>query len=419
MQTGACSTASGSGRSPPAEEMGDPLGQRLEAARRRSAITAGMRRRSLREGAALLHCRLDGLKGVNFCSNDYLDLGSHPAVTRAMKLALDHYGGGSGASQLVCGYLPVHRELERLLADWLGREAVLLFASAYQANLGMVPALVGRGDVVLGDRLNHASLVDAARLSGARYLRYRHADAAHLEQRLERTRGELKLVLTDGLFSMDGDVAPLRELAAVCRERQAVLAVDDAHGLGILGPEGAGTVSAAGLDGSSVPVLTGGFGKALGGSGGFVAGSRELIDHLLQRARTAIYSTAPSPVTAAGVAAAIGVVREEPWRRQRLQENIDCFRRAAAAAGLELPPSASPIQPVILGDARRCLDIARRLRERGQLVTAIRPPTVPPGTARLRITLSSGHRREEIEALVEALVEETGQLRAGCRGTGE
>jgi len=269
------------------------------------------------------------------------------------------------------------------------------------------------------DHHNHASLIDAARLSGARHLRYRHADAAHLEERLQQVEGDLKLVLTDGLFSMDGDVAPLRELVAVCRERRAVLAVDDAHGIGVLGPEGAGAVAEAGLDEDSVPVLSGGFGKALSGSGGFVAGSRGLVEHLLQRARTAIYSTALSPVTAAGVAAAIGVVREEPWRRQRLQQNIACFRRAAVSAGLELPPSSSPIQPVIVGQARPCLALARKLRQRGKLVTAICPPTVPPGTARLRITLTSGHRPEEIEALVEALAGERVRLAEERSGTGK
>ncbi|RME32758.1 MAG: 8-amino-7-oxononanoate synthase [Gammaproteobacteria bacterium] len=376
---------------------------RLEAARMQARASEGVRRRQLRVDDGPLHCRMGEYEGISFCGNDYLNLSTHPAVREAMKKAIDRYGSGSCASQLVCGHLPVHRDLEERLAQWLGRESVLLFGSAYQANLGVVPALAGRGDQVHCDRLCHASLIDGARLSGARLRRYRHADTDQLEQRLAAPGEGLKLVLTDSVFSMDGDLAPLPELAAACSRQGAVLMVDDAHGIGVLGRNGAGALEATGLDTCDVPVLTGGFGKALGCSGGFVAGTAELIDHLVQHARSAIYSTAPAPAIAAGVTAAIGVVLDEPWRRARLRENIGYFRRRAAGLGLELPGPEGPIQPVILGAAGRALRVARRLCEQGHLVMAIRPPTVPAGTARLRITLTAQHETAQIDALLVAL----------------
>jgi 8-amino-7-oxononanoate synthase len=364
-----------------------------------------------RAGARLRH---DGRDYLNFSGNDYLDLADHPALVAAMRDAAAARGAGAGASHLVTGHGPEHEALERELAAFCGRERALLFSTGYMANLGVVMALAGRDDVVLEDRLNHASLLDAALLSRARLERYPHGDAgaaARMLEAFDATAGSAgragALLVTDGVFSMDGDLAPLRELATAARAHEAWLVVDDAHGFGVLGEHGGGVLEHFGLDAADVPVLVGTLGKACGSFGAFVAGDADLIDWLVQRARTYIYTTAlPEPVAAA-TRAALRVIRAEPQRRARLRELTQRFRSAAQAAGVPLgtaPTGAlTAIQPVLVGDAQRCLDLSAALRAAGIWVTAIRPPTVPQGTARLRVTLSAAHTDADVDLLVDAL----------------
>ena len=345
---------------------------------------------------------------VNFCGNDYLGLARDPRLTAALTAAAAHWGVGSGASHLVTGHTHEHQQLEEELAAFTGRESALLFSTGYMANVGVVSALCGRGERVLQDRLNHASLIDGARLSGGRLLRYRHndvADAARLLAPAEAATeaGSAALIATDGVFSMDGDVAPVSGLAALAQQHQAWLLVDDAHGLGVLGAHGGGVLELAGLDAQQVPLLVGTLGKALGTFGAFVAGERDLIDYILQRARSYIYTTALPPAVAAATRAALTLVREEPWRRDRLQGLIARFRAAAVREGLALGDSETPIQPVLLGDAARALAASLALQQAGYWVAAIRAPTVPAGTERLRITLSAAHDEAQVDGLVAAL----------------
>ena len=368
---------------------------------------AGLYRRTralpVRGGEALL----DGRRYQVFCSNDYLGLADDPRLIAAFCEAAASAGVGAGAAHLVSGHRPEHQALEEELAEFLGRERALLFSTGYMANLGVIDALVDARDAVYQDKLNHASLLDGARLSGARLIRYAHADVAHLASRLE-AGGEYRrrLIVTDGVFSMDGDQAPLTELATLARRHAAWLMVDDAHGLGVLGADGAGCLQAAGLGVDAVPVLMGTLGKAFGSFGAFVAGSSELIELLTQKARTFVYTTATPPAVAAATRAALRVVREEGWRRERLRELIARLRRGAEQLGLPLQASETPIQPLLVGDAERALQLSQALERRGFLVTAIRPPTVPAGTARLRITLTATHRDQQVDALLEALAAE-------------
>ena len=347
---------------------------------------------------------------VNFCGNDYLGLARDPRLTAALTAAAAHWGVGSGASHLVTGHTHEHQLLEEELAAFTGRESALLFSTGYMANVGVVSALCGRGERLLQDRLNHASLIDGARLSGGRLLRYRHNDVADAARLLAPDEGALQagsavLIATDGVFSMDGDVAPVAELAALAQQHQAWLLVDDAHGLGVLGAQGGGLLEQAGLTGQQVPLLVGTLGKALGTFGAFVAGERDLIDYILQRARSYIYPTALPPAVAAATRAALRLVREEPWRRQRLTALVARFRAAAAREGLALADSQTPIQPVFVGDAARALAASLALQQAGYWVTAIRAPTVPAGTERLRVTLSAAHDEAQVDGLVVALAE--------------
>lgn len=346
---------------------------------------------------------VDDQERLVFCSNDYLGLSRHPRVAEAFSEAVSRFGVGSGASHLVIGHGIEHQALEEELAAFTGRARALLFSTGYMANLGAVAGLAGRGDEVLEDRLNHASLLDAGLLSGARFSRYHHADAASVEARLAQPADGTRIVATDGVFSMDGDLAPLDSLAASCTRHRAWLMVDDAHGIGVLGATGRGTLEHFRLAAASVPILMGTLGKAIGTFGAFVAGSVELIEYLVQKARTYIYTTALPPAVAAATRAALRLVDEECWRRERVLAHVARFRAAAASAGLELGPSRTPIQPIILGSAARALAASDALWERGIWVTAIRPPTVPEGSARLRITLSACHEESEVERLVETL----------------
>jgi 8-amino-7-oxononanoate synthase len=345
---------------------------------------------------------VDDRERLVFCSNDYLGLAHHPRVIEAFREGA-RSGVGSGASHLVTGHSAEHQALEEELAAFTGRERALLFSTGYMANLGVVAALAGRGDEVLEDRLNHASLLDAALLSGARFSRYPHLDSSAVEARFAQPGEGTRLAVTDGVFSMDGDVAPLEALAASCARHGAWLMVDDAHGLGVLGATGRGTLEHFGLPAQAAPILMGTLGKALGTFGAFVAGSGELIEYLIQKARTYIYTTALPPAVAAATRAALRLVDAERWRCERVTKHVARFRDAAASAGLELGASQTPIQPLILGSAARALHASDALWERGIWVTAIRTPTVPEGSARLRITLSASHSEEDIARLVEAL----------------
>jgi len=340
---------------------------------------------------------------LGFCGNDYLGLAQHPQVIAALKRAADDEGVGSTSAHLICGHRREHAMLEEALAAWTGRERALLFSTGYMANLGALQALLQRGDTCVQDKLNHACLIDGAQLAGAELKRYPHADVAAAARQLRSRPDNAALLATDGVFSMDGDVAPLRELAALCAREGAMLMVDDAHGLGVLGDDGAGSIRAAGLGQREVPVLMATLGKALGCSGAFVAGPATLIDGLLQFARPYIYTTAMPPALAAAALAAVGVARRESWRREKLAALIAHFRTGAAELGLALMPSPSAIQPLYLGDAQTTLDTAQALERRGFLVGAIRPPTVPQGQARLRITLSAAHEEADVDRLLEAL----------------
>ena len=345
----------------------------------------------------------DGEALLNFSSNDYLGLASHPDLVAALKSSADNNGVGSGASALVTGFREEHQRLEQELATFLQREKVLLCSSGYLANLAVATSLTGKGDVIIQDRLCHASLIDAARLSGASLSRYGHADMAALKRRLTAVNNSKKMVVSDGVFSMDGDTAPLNEMASLCREHNAWLAIDDAHGIGVCGPRGRGSVAAAGLNGRDVPILTGTLGKAFGCFGAFIAGSEKLIDHLVNEARSYIYTTAMPPALAASARAALHCVIEDQWRRDHLQELIRRFRQGALARGLDLMSSNSPIQPMIIGDSRKTLGLAAHLREQGFLVVAMRPPTVRKGTSRLRITLTAAHEPRQVDALLDAI----------------
>lgn len=345
---------------------------------------------------------VDGKPLLAFCNNDYMGLANHPAVITAWKAGAQRWGVGGGASHLVIGHSTPHHELEEALADLTGRPRALLFSNGYMANLGAVTALVGQGDTVLEDRLNHASLLDAGLLSGARFSRYLHNDADSLATRLEKSVGDT-LVVTDGVFSMDGDIADLPALAKVAKAKNAWLMVDDAHGFGPLGSNGAGVVEHFGLSIDDVPVLIGTLGKSFGTAGAFVAGSEALIETLIQFARPYIYTTSQPPALACATLKSLELLRTEHWRREHLRALIKQFRDGAQAIGLELMDSFTPIQPILIGDSGRAVRLSQMLRERGLMVTAIRPPTVPAGSARLRVTLSAAHSEAQVQLLLEAL----------------
>ncbi|TLP58106.1 MULTISPECIES: 8-amino-7-oxononanoate synthase [Pseudomonas] len=347
---------------------------------------------------------VDGQPLLAFCSNDYLGLANHPEVIEAWRDGAARWGVGGGASHLVIGHSTPHHQVEEALAELTGRPRALLFSTGYMANLGAITALVGQGDTVLQDRLNHASLLDGGLLSGARFSRYLHNDPASLASRLDKASGNT-LVVTDGVFSMDGDCADLPALAKVAKARGAWLMVDDAHGFGTLGANGGGLVEQHGLGIEDVPVLIGTLGKACGTSGAFVAGSEELIEALVQFARPYIYTTSQPPALACATLKALTLLREQVWRREHLAGLIRQFREGAEQIGLTLMDSHTAIQPILIGDAARAMALSQRLRERGLLVTAIRPPTVPAGSARLRVTLSAAHSEAQVQLLLNALAE--------------
>ena len=360
------------------------------------------RQRPLLESPQGPEVTVDGERLLAFSSNDYLGLANHPRVVEALRAGAARWGAGGGASHLVIGHGAPHHALEEALADFTGRPRALLFSTGYMANLAAVTALVGQGDTVLQDRLNHASLLDGGLLSGARFSRYLHNDPDSLGKRLDKATGNT-LVVTDGVFSMDGDLADLPALGAVAARRGAWTMVDDAHGFGVLGERGGGVVEHFGLGMDEVPVLVGTLGKAFGTAGAFVAGSEALIETLIQFARPYIYTTSQPPALACASLESLRLLRAEGWRREHLNRLIARFRAGAAAIGLALMDSPTPIQPILVGDSARALRLAGLLRARGVLVGAIRPPTVPAGAARLRVTLSAAHDEAQVDRLLEAL----------------
>jgi len=354
------------------------------------------------DGPQGVQLRVDGRELLSFCSNDYLGLANDPRLAEALREATRRYGVGSGAAHLISGHSSAHHALEEELAGFVGAERALLFSTGYMANLGVLGALLGRGDTLLQDKLNHASLIDGAALSGARLRRYPHNDMDALQRQLEGAQGWV-LIASDGVFSMDGDLAPLQTLAQIAANADCALMIDDAHGFGVLGEQGRGSVDAAGLNFDQVPVYMATLGKALGVAGAFVAGSEALIETLIQQARSYVYTTAMPPALAEATRASLRIAAEEQWRREQLQALVQRFRAGAQAIGLQLMASATPIQPILLGDAQTALRWSERLLERGILVTAIRPPTVPQGSARLRVTFSAQHSEAQVDRLLEAL----------------
>src|SRR5690606_25917699 len=367
------------------------------------------RQRPLLETPQQPEVLVDGERLLAFCSNDYLGLANHPQVIQAMRDGAAKWGVGGGASHLVIGHSSPHHELEEALAAFTGRPRALLFSTGYMANLAAVTALVGQGDTVLEDRLNHASLLDAGLLSGARFSRYLHNDAASLGKRLDAASGNT-LVVTDGVFSMDGDLADLPALCAEARSKGAWVMVDDAHGFGPLGATGGGIVEHFGLGLEDVPVLVGTLGKAFGTAGAFVAGSEELIETLIPFARPYIYTTSQPPAVACATLKSLELIRSEGWRREHLNALVARFRRGAERIGLPLMNSFTPIQPVLVGDSERALRLSAALRRRGLVVGASRPPTVPAGSARLRVALSAAHSEAQVDRLLEAMADSWAEL---------
>jgi len=349
------------------------------------------------------HVRVNDRECVNFCSNDYLGLSGHVDVRRAMAGAIERHGVGSGAAHLVTGHSVEHHALEEELAAFVGRERALCYSTGYMANLGIASALFKRGDAVIEDRLNHASLIDAGLQQGVEFSRYQHNDLNLLQNYLNLSKATRKWVLSDGVFSMDGDIAHLKYLAALCHQHQAWLIIDDAHGFGVLGDQGQGSVHAAGLSVDDVPIYMATLGKAIGVFGAFIAGSNELIETLIQKSRTYIYTTATPPTMAAASRAALKVLQRESWRRELLLAHIKRFRAGAKQLGLKLMDSPTAIQPIIIGNEAAALRASADLLDQGFMVTAIRPPTVPQGTARLRITLSAAHSEADVDRLLDAL----------------
>jgi len=361
------------------------------------------RSRSIIDGPQDVELIIDGKSYLNFCSNDYLGHANHPRLREAFIHGVEKYGVGSGASHLVTGHSRAHHELEEALAEFVERPRALLFSTGYMANLGVISALLQQGDGIFEDRLNHASLLDGGLLSQARLQRYQHGDSHDLYNKLTTSKAATRLVASDGVFSMDGDLAPIGQLASVAQQQHAWLLIDDAHGIGVLGARGRGSLELAGATLGDVPVLVGTLGKAIGTFGAFVAGEEVLIETLIQKARSYIYTTAMPAAVAVATQASLRLIEEESWRRDVLRENIRLFRELAAQSGIPLTASSTAIQPVIIGEVEPTLRMSEALKQRGILVTAIRPPTVPKGTARLRITLSAAHTQAQITRLVEEL----------------
>ncbi len=348
---------------------------------------------------------VDGKKFLSFCSNDYLGLANDARVCLAAKNAITNFGVGTGASQLITGYTSLHASLEEQLAEFLGYPRCVLFSSGYLANLGVISAFSTRHSLILQDRLNHASLIDAARYAGGQLKRYQHRDINHANEIIASSQSEQHLIVSDGVFSMEGSIAPLEQLHQLKRNTNDKLIIDDAHAIGVLGSKGKGSLEHLGIEPSKVDILIGTFGKAFGGSGAFVLGDNDTIDFIIQKARTLIYTTAAPASLAAAAIQSLNIIINEPERRQRLHENIQYFRKALSVTTLELLDSITAIQTIIIGENKQTLWFSKQLETHGLLVLAIRPPTVPVNTARLRITLSSEHTQQQIDQLVNSLID--------------
>ena len=379
----------------------DDIPDRLARLKRRGMY----RHRRVVDSALAREVVIDGESVLNFCSNDYLGLANDQRIRDAFKAGVDRWGVGAGASHLVCGHTAAHHELEEALAQFTGRPRALLFSNGYAANLGIINALVGAHDRVFEDRLNHASLLDGGRISRASFHWYEHTNIGDLEQGLTAGASRRTLIASDGTFSMDGDRAPLDELVAVSLRHAAWLMIDDAHGFGVQGEHGCGLVDPAQFGLDDVPVLMATLGKAVGTFGAFVAGDEALIVFLIERARNYIYTTALPSAVAVATLKSLEIIAAEDWRRTHLQTLIRRFRSGAEQIGWELLPSETPIQPLVVGEPDRAVALSQALEARGVLITAIRPPTVPVGTARLRITLTAGHSEADIDRLLEALAD--------------
>jgi 8-amino-7-oxononanoate synthase len=367
------------------------------------------RRRRVVESPQSREIVVDGRRLLNFCSNDYLGLAGDPRLAEALAAGAARWGTGSGASHLICGHTAAHQELEEALAEFTGRPRALLFSTGYAANMGAINGLLTAGDAVLEDRLNHASLLDGGWISRADFQWFEHRDVQDLDKRLsECADARRRLVVSDGTFSMDGDTCPLDDVVAAAQRHDAWVMVDDAHGLGVHGRGGRGLVDPERYGTDEVPVLMGTLGKAFGTFGAFVAGSDDLIELLIQKARGYVFTTALPSAVAVATLASLRIAVAEEWRRERLRELIARFRQGAEQLGLELLPSISPIQPVVVGDPGRAVELSRSLEERGMMITAIRPPTVPEGTSRLRITFTAGHEPGDVDRLLAALDETFG-----------
>lgn len=360
------------------------------------------RRRTLEAPCGPL-ARVDGRELISFCSNDYLGLASDPALIEAAAEGARQWGVGSGASHVVSGHLAPHEALENRLAAFTGFDRALLFSTGYMANQGIVPALVGRGDAVFADRLNHASLIDAVQLSRADHQRYPHGDLAALERLLAASKARRKLILSDAVFSMDGDLAPLPGLLELAERHDAWLVADDAHGFGVLGEHGSGSLGHFGIPANPRIVYMGTLGKAAGVSGAFIAGSETVVEWLLQRARTYIFTTGSSPIMACALLAGLDLIEKGDDRRARLRQLTRLLRDGLAGTRWELVPSPTAIQPILVGDNHEVVRVSSALFERGLWVPAIRPPTVPKGTARLRVSLSAAHSETHVQKLIDAL----------------
>jgi len=349
---------------------------------------------------------VDGKKLLSFCSNDYLGLANHPILKKAFIDAVEQEGVGAGAAHLLTGHSRYHQELELALADYTGQQRVLLFSSGYQANMGVIDGLMSRGDVIIQDKLNHASLLDGGRLSAAEQLRYRHADMTGLATRLQQSeRAQNRLIVSDGVFSMDGDLAPLPDIISLAKINNSAVFIDDAHGFGVLGVSGRGSVEHWQINLSEMPIEMGTFGKAFGTAGAFVAADEVVIETLIQQARSYVYTTAQPPAIAAATIASLKLVQNENWRREKLSTLINQFRVGAKTLGLDLMASFTAIQPVLIGGEKQAIKMGKALEGKGLLVGVIRPPTVPEGSSRLRITLSANHNEQQVKQLLDALEE--------------
>lgn len=381
-----------------------PWHNELETALQQRKAASRYRQNRLREGQQGVNVIIDGSPFISFSSNDYLGLAAHPAITKAFIDVANEQGVGSGAAHLLTGHSTYHQQLEEALAEFTGQQQALLFSTGYMANLAVIDGLLGSSDAVVQDKWNHASLLDGGRITDATQYRYPHADMQLLHKRLHNAaEAKHKLIVSDGVFSMDGDIAPLPDILALAEQHKAGVVIDDAHGFGVLGQHGKGSIEHWNIAADKAPIVVGTFGKALGTAGAFIAADSTVIETLVQQARSYVYTTAQPVAVAAASLKSLELVEQESWRRDKLTKLIEQFRAGATQLGLNLMPSSTPIQPVVIGDDADVLAVAKSLEQQGLLVAAVRPPTVPKGSGRLRITFSAEHTEQHVEQLLAAL----------------